>query len=77
MSFSELKLTAAAGEYHFNVLDIQDEISKEIKAGDLLAVNVNGETRLVARETWEMEKTIIRMIDEGEKHAASAGAAGG
>lgn len=51
VSFSELKLTAAASEYHNNVLDIQAEISKEIKAGGLLAVNVNGETRLVARET--------------------------
>lgn len=66
VSFSELKLTAAAGEYHHNVLDIQAEISKEIKAGGLLAVNVNGETRLVARETWEMEKAIIRTIDEGK-----------
>lgn len=66
VSFSELKLTAAAGEYHNNVLDIQAEISKEIKAGGLLAVNVNGETRLVARETWEMEKAIIRTIDEGK-----------
>lgn len=66
VSFSELKLTTAAGEYHNNVLDIQAEISKEIKAGGLLAVNVNGETRLVARETWEMEKAIIRTIDEGK-----------
>ncbi|EJG2388475.1 conjugative transfer relaxase/helicase TraI [Kluyvera ascorbata] len=66
VSFSELKLTEAASGYHNNTLEIQAEISKEVKDGGLLAVNVNGETRLVARETWEMEKAIIRTIEDGK-----------
>lgn len=66
VSFSELKLTEAASGYHNNTLEIQAEISKEVKEGGLLAVNVNGETRLVARETWEMEKAIIRTIEDGK-----------
>ncbi|HCM9429379.1 TPA: conjugative transfer relaxase/helicase TraI [Enterobacter hormaechei subsp. xiangfangensis] len=66
VSFSELKLTEAASGYHNNTLEIQAEINKEIKEGGLLAVNVNGETRLIARETWEMEKAIIRTIEDGK-----------
>lgn len=66
VSFSELKLTEVAAGYHNNTLEIRSEISQEIKNGGLLAVNVNGETRLVARETWEMEKAIIRTIEDGK-----------
>ncbi|MFK3662741.1 conjugative transfer relaxase/helicase TraI [Scandinavium sp. NPDC088450] len=66
VSFSELKLTDAASGYHNNIGEIQAEIAKEIRTGGLLSVNVNGETRLVARETWEMEKAIIRMVEQGK-----------
>lgn len=66
VSFSELALTVAATGYHNNVLDIRAEIDREVRDGGLLSVNVGGETRLVARETWEMEKAIIRMVEDGK-----------
>lgn len=66
ISFSELALTGAATEYYNNTTEIRAEIDKEVREGGLLSVNVGGETRLVARETWEMEKAIIRMVEDGK-----------
>jgi conjugative transfer relaxase protein TraI len=66
ISFSEVALTSAAAEYHNNITEIHAEIKKEIQEGGLLSVAVNGETRLIARETWEMEKAIIRMVEDGK-----------
>lgn len=66
VSFSELKLTTAATALHNDIGAIGDEIAAQVKSGELLTATVRGETRLIARSTWEMEKAIIRVIDEGK-----------
>ncbi|WP_174263227.1 conjugative transfer relaxase/helicase TraI [Cronobacter sakazakii] len=66
VSFSELKLTTAATALHNDIGAIGDEIAVQVKSGELLTATVRGETRLIARSTWEMEKAIIRVIDEGK-----------
>ncbi|EOV8839321.1 conjugative transfer relaxase/helicase TraI [Cronobacter dublinensis] len=66
VSFSELKLTTAATALHNDIGAIRDEIAAQVKNGELLTATVRGETRLIARSTWEMEKAIIRVIDEGK-----------
>lgn len=66
VSFSELKLTTAATALHNNIGAIGEEIAAQVKSGELLTATVRGETRLIARSTWEMEKAIIRVIDEGK-----------
>lgn len=66
VSFSELKLTTAATALHNDIGAIGDEIAAQVKNGELLTATVRGETRLIARSTWEMEKAIIRVIDEGK-----------
>lgn len=66
VAFSVLKLTTAATALHNDVGAIGDEINALVKSGELLAATVRGETRLIARATWEMEKAIIRVIDEGK-----------
>ncbi|ELY5800493.1 conjugative transfer relaxase/helicase TraI [Cronobacter sakazakii] len=66
VSFSELKLTTAATALHNDIGAIGREIAAQVKNGELLTATVRGETRLIARSTWEMEKAIIRVIDEGK-----------
>ncbi|EKA0987345.1 MULTISPECIES: conjugative transfer relaxase/helicase TraI [Cronobacter] len=66
VSFSELKLTTAATALHNDISAIGEEIAAQVKSGELLTATVRGETRLIARSTWEMEKAIIRVIDEGK-----------
>ncbi|EHA0391971.1 conjugative transfer relaxase/helicase TraI [Salmonella enterica] len=64
--FSELKLAAAAEKYHPDFGEIGNEIATMIKEGELLRVSVLGEPKLVARATWEMEKAILRVVEEGK-----------
>lgn len=66
VSFSELKLITAATALHNDIGAIGGEIAAQVKNGELLTATVRGETRLIARSTWEMEKAIIRVIDEGK-----------
>lgn len=66
VTFSELKLASEAEKYHPDFDQIGDEISAMVKRGDLLKVSAGGEPRLVARSTWEMEKAILRVVDEGK-----------
>lgn len=66
VAFSELKLANEAEKYHPDFEEIGDEISAMVKNGDLLKVAVMGEPKLVARSTWEMEKAILRVVDEGK-----------
>ena len=66
VSFSELKLITAATALHNDIGAIGGEIAAQVKSGELLTATVRGETRLIARSTWEMEKAIIRVIDEGK-----------
>lgn len=66
VAFSELKLVAAAEKYGSTQEDIGAELNDMVRLGELLRVAVGGEPRLVARATWEMEKAILRVIDEGK-----------
>jgi len=66
VSFSELKLTDQAVGFHNDLAAIGAEIDAMVKSGDLLSVAVRGEPRLIARSTWEMEKAIIRVVEEGK-----------
>lgn len=66
VTFSELKLASEAEKYHPDFDQIGDEISAMVKRGDLLKVSAGGEPRLVARSSWEMEKAILRVVDEGK-----------
>lgn len=66
VSFSELKLTDQAVGFHNDLAAISAEIGAMVKSGDLLSVAVRGEPRLIARATWEMEKAIIRVVEEGK-----------
>ncbi|WP_041689768.1 conjugative transfer relaxase/helicase TraI [Enterobacter sp. 638] len=66
VTFSELTLASAAEKYHPDFDQIGDEISSMVKRGDLLKVSAGGEPLLVARSTWEMEKAILRVVDEGK-----------
>lgn len=66
VTFSELTLASAAEKYHPDFDQIGDEIAAMVKRGDLLKVSAGGEPRLVSRSTWEMEKAILRVVDEGK-----------
>lgn len=66
VAFSELALTEAAGKYHPDIEQTEHEIAAMVKAGELLRVSVRGEPLLIARSTWEMEKAILRTVDEGK-----------
>lgn len=66
VAFSELALTEAAGKYHPDIEQTEHEIAAMVKAGELLRVSVRGEPLLIARSTWEMEKAILRTVEEGK-----------
>lgn len=64
--FSELTLADEAQKYHPDFDDIGHEISTMVKTGELMRVSAGGEPKLVARATWEMEKAILRTVEEGK-----------
>ncbi|KKY80319.1 conjugal transfer protein TraI [Enterobacter cloacae] len=64
--FSELKLAEAAEKYHPDFGEVGNEISAMVKDGELLRVSVRGEPQLIARSTWEMEKSILRTVEAGK-----------
>lgn len=66
VTFSELLLLEKALEYHPDISAVEKEISAMVKQGDLLPFSSHGQSELVARSTWEMEKAIIRVIDDGK-----------
>jgi len=65
VTFSELKLADDAEKFHPDFEAIDNQIRTMVKTGDLLEVSVGGEPKLIARATWEMEKAILRVVDEG------------
>nr|QLG00482.1 IncF plasmid conjugative transfer DNA-nicking and unwinding protein TraI [Leclercia adecarboxylata] len=66
VTFSELKLADEAVKFHPDFDAIDGQIRAMVKKGDLLEVSVGGEPKLVARSTWEMEKAILRVVEEGK-----------
>ncbi len=46
--------------------DINKEIDARIKSGELIKVMVGGDTRYVSRAVYEMEKTILKCIEDGK-----------
>ncbi|WP_312772037.1 hypothetical protein, partial [Escherichia coli] len=63
---SELKLATEAQKYHPDLEAIGNEIGAMVKNGELLSVSAGGEPVLVSRATWEMEKAILRVVEEGK-----------
>ncbi|MCM7828785.1 MobF family relaxase [Enterobacter roggenkampii] len=63
---SELKLATEAQKYHPDLEAIGNEIGAMIKNGELLSVSAGGEPVLVSRSTWEMEKAILSVVEEGK-----------
>ncbi|WP_312775339.1 conjugative transfer relaxase/helicase TraI domain-containing protein [Atlantibacter hermannii] len=66
VAFSELALAEAAEKFHPDFDAIGQEIASMVKDGALMRVSVRGEPYLVARSTWEMEKAILRTVEEGK-----------
>ncbi|MDW2744995.1 MULTISPECIES: conjugative transfer relaxase/helicase TraI [Atlantibacter] len=66
VAFSELTLAEAAEKFHPDFDAIGHEIAAMVKDGSLMHVSVRGEPYLVARATWEMEKAILRTVEEGK-----------
>ncbi|QLY00912.1 MULTISPECIES: conjugative transfer relaxase/helicase TraI [Enterobacter] len=64
--FSELKLASEAEKYHPDLEAIGAEIGAMVKNGELMTVSADGEPLLVSRATWEMEKAILRVVEEGK-----------
>lgn len=46
--------------------DINQEIGSRVKAGELIKVKVGGDTRYVPKVVYEMEKTILKNIEDGK-----------
>ncbi|WP_238085644.1 conjugative transfer relaxase/helicase TraI [Pseudescherichia vulneris] len=70
VSFNSLELAEKAHKYvsdgETKLQHIGYQIDAMVKKGDLLSVILGGVPQLVAGSTWEMEKSIIRVIDEGK-----------
>lgn len=66
VAFSPLELAKDAVKYHPDLDAIGLEIGSMLKTGELLQVSLSGEPRLVARSTWEMEKAILRVVEQGK-----------
>ncbi|ELU5570847.1 conjugative transfer relaxase/helicase TraI [Escherichia coli] len=66
VAFSELALAEAAEKFLPDFNAIGQEIASMVKDGALMRVSVRGEPYLVARSTWEMEKSILRTVEEGK-----------
>lgn len=66
VAFSPLDLAKDAVKYHPDLDAIGLEIGSMLKTGKLLQVSLSGEPKLVARSTWEMEKAILRVVEQGK-----------
>ncbi|PQK95191.1 conjugal transfer protein TraI [Pantoea ananatis] len=66
VTFSDVKLIEEALTFGGTTGDIRQEIRRQVKAGELIAVQVLGEPRYVARSAWEMEKAIIGHVVAGK-----------
>ncbi|POT24484.1 conjugative transfer relaxase/helicase TraI [Citrobacter freundii] len=66
VAFSPLDLAKDAVKYHPDLDAIGLEIGSMLKTGELLQVSLSGEPKLVARSTWEMEKAILRVVEQGK-----------
>ncbi len=64
--FGEVELAVAAARFHPDMMTIGLEIKGMVKDGDLIRVPGRGKPFLVARATFEMEKSIITAITEGK-----------
>lgn len=64
--FGEIELAEAAGRFHPDLMAIGLEIKSMVRDGDLIRVPGKAKPFLVARSTFEMEKSIISAITEGK-----------
>jgi len=66
VTFTRTSLLKEAMTFSDAVPALSDEISRQVKNGDLLAVRGGSDATFVARATWEMEKSILRDITDGK-----------
>jgi len=66
VSFSRLELIDKALGIHNKNSEILAEINKRVSSGQLISMDVNGQSHLVARETYEIEKSIVSLIESGK-----------
>jgi len=70
VSFSLLSIVTMAQELHNNAGEISAEIGRQQKSGELIPLDAGARgdvTQYVARATFELEKSIIRVIETGKK----------
>ena len=66
VAFSGTKLLDEALSFTGDLTLIENEIARQVKAGDLIRLQIGSEPHYVARATWEMEKAIIGETERGK-----------
>lgn len=66
VAFTRTSLLKVAMTFNDAVPALSEEITRQVKSGDLLAIRGGSDATYVARATWEMEKSILRDISEGK-----------
>lgn len=66
VAFSRTKLLDEALTFCGDLKLIENEITRQVKEGDLIGVQTSAGPHFVARSTWEMEKAILGEIDRGK-----------
>lgn len=66
VTFTRTGLLKEAMTFNDAAPALSDEISRQVKSGDLMAVRGGSDATYVARATWEMEKSILRDITDGK-----------
>lgn len=70
VAFPFAHLIEKATEFFGTTMGVGSEIIRLEQAGELIKVPCDGETRYVARATWEMEKAIVREVEAGKNALA-------
>ncbi|MBD8108942.1 MobF family relaxase [Erwinia persicina] len=66
VTFTRTGLLKEAMTFSDAVPALSEEIARQVKSGDLMAVRGGSDATYVARATWEMEKSILRDITDGK-----------
>ena len=61
-----VRLAAMAAEFMQDSAALRAEITRQVKAGELIEVPVRGEMHYVPQATWALEKTMIREVENGK-----------
>ena len=70
VAFEKETLVGEAMSFSDNIAGIHQEINRQVKAGELIEVGVNGAKHYVAQATWELEKAILHEVAAGKNAVA-------